>query len=368
MLVYIIFPCLIAVIGTFMCRENSGKVSKAIFCSLFGLSVFLLQSLRSYVGTDYWSYTQLYEYFSYNDDSARTLTHEKGFSIPLEIINEVFPERYIMFALIAAVVAAGSAYYIYKYSSNPCVSAVSFICFGLFFYSMNFMRQFIAGIIIMYAITNIHNKSFFRYLTLILFASCFHWSALVMIPFYFILNIKMESITLTAYIICAVMLAIFAKDIIQFGIDTLYLKYQNDYEIDTGSISYAYIICYGIVFCVAYIFRAELEKRNTMSNIYLSCLFFACMFEMLGTVSAILSRFTLLFIIPPFLGLIPDLLDVVYEKVREFAGEKYKKTTVRLFVCFAAFAFVSCFYGWLLSTNSNGVIPYRTVFEYSGVQ
>lgn len=366
MLVYIVFPCLTALIGSFMCREKSGKVSRAVFCSIFGLAVFLLQSLRSYVGTDYWSYTQLYDYFTYNDDSARTLTHEKGFSVPLEIINEIFPERYIMFALIAAAVAAGSAYYIYKYSSNPAVSAVSFICFGLFFFSMNFMRQFIAGIIIMYAITNIHNRSFFRYVTLILFASCFHWSALVMLPFYFILNIKMESITLTAYVICAVMLAIFAKDIIQFGIDTLYLKYQTDYEIDSGSISYAYIFCYGILFAAAYIFREDIEKRNPMTNIYLSCMFFACMFELLGTVSAMLSRFTLLFIIPPFLGLFPDLLDAIYEKVRGFAGKKYKSSTVKLVVCLSAFAFAGCFYFWLVSTNSNGVVPYRTVFEYNG--
>ena len=92
------------------------------------------------------------------------------------------------------------------------------------------------------------------------------------------------------------------------------------------------------------------------------------MFELLGAVSAILSRFTLLFIIPPFLGLFPDLLDAIYEKIREFAGKKYKKSTVRLLVCFSALAFAACFYGWLLSTNSNGVVPYRTVFEYSGLQ
>lgn len=365
MLIYILLPIALAVPGIFLCTERAGKVGKAIYSVYFGVVIFLLAGFRSFVGTDYKSYAQLYQYFNFVEmDEVTKLAHEKGFAVPLKILCDGFESYHAMFMVIAFVIALGTAVFIYRFSSRPWVSAVAFVCYGLLFYSMNFMRQFIAGVIIMFAMEFIRDKCFFRYLALIMLASCFHWSALVMIPFYFILQIKLEPIVLAEYSVVSVMLLVFSNDIIELGFKTFYTKYLTDYTPDIGSgIPWFYLIGYGLLFAAAFALRKRLYKRDPMNSIYLSALFFVVLFELLGAKQAMLSRFGLLFILPVFLGLAPELADTAIE----FAREKFPEKKRIAAVCTAVVMIIYSggFFARLLSVGSNGSVPYRTVFEYT---
>lgn len=365
MIIYILLPIVLVVPGIFLCREKAGKVGKGIYAAFFGIAVFALMAFRSFVGTDYQSYAQLYDYFNYAEmDEVSKLAHEKGFVVPLKILCDIFEDYHALFAVTAFFIAAATAIYIYKFSSNPCISALAYVCFGMFFYSMNFIRQMIAGVIVMFAVEFIREKSFIRYLAVILFAACFHWSALVMIPFYFILQIKLEPLILGAYAAVSAMLLIFAEDIIDFGLKTLYTKYLTDYTPDLGGgVSAAYLLCYGVLFAAAFLLRKRLYAKNEMNGVYLSCLFFVVMFELLGARYAMLSRFGLLFIMPAFPGLAPDLVSSASEMAKERFAAKPKLASALTYTVFALIA--AGFYIWLVSSGSNGAVPYRTVFEYS---
>ncbi len=365
MIIYILLPIVLLIPGIFLCREKTGKAGKAVYSAFFGIVIFLLMAFRSFVGTDYLSYAQLYNYFNFSEmTDVAGLAHEKGFVVPLKILCDIFDNYHALFAVTAFIIAAACAVYIYKFSSNPCISALAFVCFGMLFYSMNFIRQVMAGIIVMYALEFIREKSFLRYLVAVLLASCFHWSALVMIPFYFILQIKLEPLILAAYAAVAAMLVVFAPDIIDFGLKTFYTKYLTDYTPDLGSgISPAYLLCYGAVFAVAFAFRKRLYEKNTMNSVYLSCFFFIVMFELLGAGYAMLSRFGLLFVMPAFMGLAPDLISSAEEACAEKLAGKPRLAKVCVYGAFALIAIG--FYLWLILTNSNGAVPYRTVFEYT---
>lgn len=365
--IYILFPVLLIIPGLFLCRYDSPKWTKIIYTVLFGLSVFILSAIRYMVGTDYSSYASLYRYFDFAEaEEVSGLAHEKGFAVTLDIINE-FADSYVaMFAFAAFVIAVGVAVYIYRYSDNICISAISFLLFGLFFYSMNFVRQFIAAVILLYAIRYIHSGSFLRYLLVVLFASAFHWSALLMIPFYFILKIRLEPLVLAAYGVFSVMLFIFSDDIVNFGISIFYTKYQGDYTPDINSgVSFYYAVGYGILFIAAFLFRERLYKRDPANSIYINCLFFAVLFELLGFRHAMLSRFALLFIIPGCLILVPEMVRVITEKFTEKITVPLKKTFVAMTVMSGFIVFGVLFYGCLLADNSNGVVPYHTIYEYN---
>lgn len=365
LIIYFLLPLILLVSGLLLCREKTGKVGRGIYSAFFGIVIFALAALRSFVGTDYQSYAQLYNYFNFAEmEEVSELAHEKGFVVPLKILCDIFEDYHAIFVVTAFFIAAAAAIYIYKFSSDPCISALSFVCFGMFFYSMNFIRQMIAGVIVMFAMEFIREKSFLRYLVAVMFAACFHWSALVMIPFYFILQIRLEPLVLGAYAAVSAMLLIFADDIIDLGLKTLYTKYLTDYTPDLGSgVSIAYLLCYGVLFISAFVLRKSLYSKNEMNSVYLSCLFFVVMFEMLGARYAMLSRFGLLFVMSAFMGLAPDLVSSASEAAKEKFPARPRLASALVYTAFALVA--AGFYLWLIFSGSNGAVPYRTVFEYS---
>jgi len=365
LLVYILLPIVLFIPGILLCREKTGRTGKGIYAVFFSIAIFALMAFRSFVGTDYQSYAQLYNYFNFAEmNEVSKLAHEKGFVVPLKLLCDIFEDYHVLFAVTAFFIAATAAIYIYKFSSNLYVSALAYVCFGMLFYSMNFIRQMTAGVIVMFAVEFIREKSFLRYLAVIMLAACFHWSALIMIPFYFILQIKLEPLILGAYAAVSAMLFIFAEDITDIGLKTLYTKYLTDYTPDLGSgVSVAYLLCYGALFACAFVLRKRLYVKNKMNGVYLSCLFFVVMFEMLGAKFAMLSRFGLLFVMPAFLGLAPDLVSSAAEAAREKFSAKPRLASALAYSAFALAA--AAFYMWLIISGSNGAVPYRTVFEYS---
>lgn len=367
MAIYILFPILLIVSGVFLCRENSSKLYKIIYTALFGAALFGLAALRYMVGTDYYAYSELFNSMRLMDaGDLSALTFEKGFAVLLHILAEGSESFVGMFALIALIVAAGVAVYIYRYSSNACISALSFVMLGCFFYSMNFMRQFVAAVILMYAIRYVQDKSFIRYLILVLFAAVFHWSALLLIPFYFILKIRLEPLILAAYALISVMFFVFSDEVVELGISIFYTKYENGYTPDVNAgVPVFYVVGYGLLLVLAFVFRNELYKRDQANSIYINCLFFAVMFELLGFKHAMLSRFALLFIVPSCIVLVPELVAVTSEKVTAGFSDSVKKTFASMTVLVVFAVCGSVFYGFLLAGNSNGVVPYRTVYEYN---
>ena len=363
---YIALPFIAALPGIFLCNEKMGRKGRIIYCAFFGLLVFLTEALRSYVGTDYASYSELYYFMNFADmDEVMSLAHEKGFVVPLKMLNEIFYERYAMFGCIAFIVAVGMAVFMYRHSDKPWVSAAAIVCFGPVFYSMNFMRQFIAGIIIMFAFEYIKSRSFFKYLVLVLLASCFHWAALVMIPFYFILRIDINIPVLIAYTAFSVVLFCGSDVIIDIGLNTFYTKYQADYMPDLKlGVALVYPVGYTLMFIAAFAFRKKLCEINPDNSMYISCLFFIAMFELLGAKHAMLSRFGLFFVIPPMICLMPDLVTAMADT----AGKKLdaKKSAIVSVSVFSLCALL--FYSQLIMINSNGVVPYRTVFEDTGYE
>jgi hypothetical protein len=92
------------------------------------------------------------------------------------------------------------------------------------------MRQYLAVMIILFALRYIDQNRFFHYLIWILLASTFHVSAMLMIPFYFILKIPMNRIVLAAYSIVGAVLYLFSYQLLDFATRFVYKIYTIDSE------------------------------------------------------------------------------------------------------------------------------------------
>ena len=372
MLIYIILPFAAVISGMALCHpklnENCKNAGKIIYCSLAGVGLFIISAVRYAVGYDYYLYANWYNSLrTASFEEIAFMRHEKGFLFSLKVLSGAGFEYQAMFVIIAFVAAAGVMLLIYKYSRAPWVSVSAFIFIGLYFISMNFMRQFIAALIISFALRYVTEKRFFRFAGYILFASVFHFSALLLLPFWFVLKIKFNNIILLLMLAGSMIVYIFVTPLMTFVTDYVYTYYDpvTNVEASTG-LSPVYTIAFALFFGLAFLLRNMLVRRNKYANVLICSMYFAVFFSFLGTAHAILSRLALLFIIAPVLILSGD----IYITLRDLVLLTFKdsKTKRRLYVIILGLVLLfvcGLYYNFLLHDSErgfNGVVPYQTIW------
>lgn len=361
MTVYYVMLLLLVAAGVIMCRNSKGE---NIYLACAGMVFFLVAAVRRFTGIDYNSYSTIYYNFNFMDyDDVSALRFEKGFIFPFKILSDLFQTPQIIIAVVAFIVAAALMIYTYKYSSIKWVSCAAIMTYGLYFYSLDFLRQIIAALIVTYALKYLNTNQYLRYIVLILFASTFHVSALIMLVFALILKIRMNYIILALYSTVTVLIMLFSENIMEFVTRYVYSNYDPKTSIEmTIGLPITYSIAYGIVFLLAFAFRKRLIERNSFNSIVINCMFFVTFFEIVGTKHAIISRLALLFIIAPTIILIPELVMVI----KSWLEEKKKSTERRKKISvIAAYAVMSVFSVAVFQTfmiyDNNGIVPYDTL-------
>lgn len=350
--------------GYFICKLKCGRL---IYCIAAGIALFIVAAIRAHVGYDYNLYGSVFmnNMTRSMEDILSGERMEKGFIIPFKLISDVTSDYQVMFVIIALIITAAVMLYIYFYSEKPYLSIFFFLTFGLFFNSMDFMRQMIAAGVILYALQFVKKKQFIRFLALVLFASVFHVSALIMIPFYFILRIKMDWLTLGIYSGVTVLYFLFSWDILGFVTKYVYKGYDptKSVEVINGT-NPIYALFFALFFMLAFLLRKELTEKDPFNNVLLNCMFFMAFFEICGIRHAIISRFAVLFFIPPVVILLPRVFDALMKKCSEvFGGEKTRTNILKTVSVVVIMGICSFMYTYMIANNYNGISPYRTIFE-----
>lgn len=363
MVVYWLLLIASLAVGIPLCKRKYGR---GIYCGVMGLALFITAAIRAHVGYDYNLYGLWFiDTISQSIEEIMYIKNEKGFMIPMKLLSDVNTDYQFMFVCIAFVLTTAIMLYIYFYSEKPYLSVFFFLSFGLFFNSMNFMRQMTAACVIMFALKYVKEKQFMRYLALVLFASTFHISALLMIPFYFILRIKMDWLTLGIYSIGTVFIFMFSWQMMDFITDYVYKGYDPSRNVEMiNGTKPEYAIFFTVFFLLAFLLRKDLIKEDPFNNVLLNCLFFTVFFEIIGIRHAIISRFAVLFFIPAFVILVPKVVSVLIKKCgKAFEGDKTRCNilkTVAIVLVFGSSAFM---YTYMILNNYNGVSPYRTIYS-----
>ena len=121
-----------------------------------------------------------------------TVKKDKGFYFLSAVIKCIVGNNSVVYLFIIAVLQAGMLFYVYrKYSSRYLVSFFLFLASTDYIsWMFNGMRQFLAVTITFIGIKFILDKKYVKAIILILIASLMHQSALLMIPFIFIVQGK----------------------------------------------------------------------------------------------------------------------------------------------------------------------------------
>ncbi len=284
---------------------RNGILLSGIFVLLFFVS-----ACRYYVGNDYPRYEEFF-YLMMIEGSDGVPT-EIGFNILAKGIQHLFGMgcNLLIFAVFAALIAFFFVKGIYDLSTHFCFSFFLFMTFGYYFNSMNTIRYYLALALAVVSMKYVLRKQYVKFLLVVLLASTFHRSVLLVIPVYVIANYAWKRWQMIALAVLGAA-AFVLRDLVLKVIVYIYPNYENTAYLEGGTSLVNIVRCAGIFAVGLLLYRKTIKDRPINRFFfqlnYLSLLLYVC-----GSFIPEISRIGYymnvgqLFLIPGMIGALPD--------------------------------------------------------------
>jgi transmembrane protein EpsG len=258
------------------------------------LTLVLVSGLRSNIGDTYF-YKHIYEINDFTWDFVLS-QKDLGFGILQMLLQQLSNDSQILIFTTALITNVLIVLVLYKYSRLPEIALYVYITSGMFIVSMNGIRQFLAAAIIFTSTKYLLEGNLKNYILIILFASVFHQSALILIPIYFL--VRRNAWTSATYLMLMIAI-IFTLGFdkfsqVLFGVieDSHYSEYQNS---DEGGANFLRVIVYAAPVILAYLGREKLRDIFPGSDYIVNMALLNVVFMIIATQNWIFARFTIYF-------------------------------------------------------------------------
>ncbi|MFZ3577245.1 EpsG family protein [Virgibacillus sp. DJP39] len=306
------------------------KPNKLLFFGALA-SLVAVSGLRSNIGDTYY-YKHAYEVSNF---SWELIFSQKDIGFGM---LQMFLQRYVSYdpqVMIFATALLTNAIILlvlYHYSRMIELSLYVYITGGLFLVSMNGIRQVLAAAIAFAAIKFLIEGNFIRYAIIILIASLFHQTALILLPIYFLVRFKAWSKATIALIIFAVAIVIgfeqFSSLLFSAIEGTQYGHYENFAE---GGANILRVAVDAVPLAIAYLGRNRLREILPNSDYIVNMTLLGFIFMLLATQNWIFARFSIYF------GLYQLIL--ISWVVKLFTKKDEKIIYYGILICFFAYYF-----------------------------
>lgn len=237
------------------------KVSTITLWSIFLLLLFLA-GFRWDVGID-WA-----NYMGIGENAAVSARIEPAcLALKFVLYSKGFTDGGYWLWIMAFIILYFFFYSFWKFSISPVFSAALFVCLGIFFETLNGVRQYAAISLFIYSWQFIFRKQVVRYLIVILIGSLFHTSMLFMLPVYWIASIKYNKKFLAILCILCIPLSLLSSAIIPkiIGLFPQYTVYEDmEFAIAANSNKLAYLrmLFPLFIFLISYPFYDKLSQNR----------------------------------------------------------------------------------------------------------
>ncbi len=234
--------------------------------------------------------------------------------------------------------------------SSSTLKGVSDICFVFFLLGLNQLRQFLACSIVCFAYRYIAlDKRFTKYAILILLASTFHFSALIMLPAYFVLKLRMKMSYLAIASLFLLPFNFFYNQMLQFLFTVFKPSYvgtsfmDKTFVLDNRRILGALIITALVLF-----YFDQIETSGALNKVFANgALLATLLLALCGWIPEV-HRFAY-YLQAPIIFLLANIIKLE------------RSVYIRVFILAA----VSVYYFFFFTNNAAalwGVLPYKTIF------
>lgn len=162
------------------------SLHKSFLTMAIVMPLWLVMGLRYRIGTDYRAYEEIFRQAAlYN---SNTYNMEWGYYYLNRIGVAITHNEQIIFFLSGLLIILFLFKGIEKSNGSMYYGILAFMGLGNYFYAMNLQRQYIAIMIMFYALHFLEKKQTKKYLVCVIAAAFFHISAIIWIPVYFAVN------------------------------------------------------------------------------------------------------------------------------------------------------------------------------------
>lgn len=251
-------------------QERVKRISP-IFAVITVLPLIIWTSNRGNVGDTYAyleSFREMPTTFSAIGQYLNTITKDRGFYFCSAVIKCVIGNRETIYFLILAAIQSYLLFKIYrKYSTRFLISFFLFIASADYVsWMFNGARQFTAATIIFACFPWILEKKYIRTVIVILLASLIHGSALIMLPFVFIVQGKAWNKKTLFFIFCVIAIVVFADRFTNILdtllVDTQYENTLNSLEVEDDGTNILRVLVYAMPTILSLIGLRFIQNEN----------------------------------------------------------------------------------------------------------
>lgn len=348
MVIYSLLVLLTLIFGYIINNTKSIKGKKLCYCIIF-LSLLLVGGLRYDVGIDYLgTYVNVYYLMLQGYEDPRFDI------IPTLIMNIVIflDLHYQVFFLISEFIILYFTFQsIKEQAKDRQLGLFIFICGTLYFASFNIIRQSIAMVLFYYSLRYLEEGKTAKYILINIIGSLFHYSAIMFIPLYFIVNrdfkLSMKMFCLVFFFVCSGFVISNIITILDF---TKYGKYVHEADIYTSfeKLNFSTILNIGLWLCYELYFILS-KKKSRKDVIYSNIHFCGVMSTILGFYLPLGIRLFSYFRYIEFLS-IPNLISKINGRYR-------------ILIKFIAITFYLIYFVLMIGFKGEQYLPYKTILD-----
>ena len=322
------------------------QLINVVGCLIIFVLLFLVSALRLNVGNDYLNYVE----FMHLVYSRAYVPTEVGFNLLTYCIYSLcgFENYLLVFAIFAFFTIFFFMKAIYDQSRSFTLSFAMFMLLGYYFQSLSTMRYYLALGMALFSMRYVIKRDWPRFILLIVAASLFHKSALVVLPLYFLaqLNWKrwMYFVLGAAGVSC-----LFLNDFYLKVVVFLYPSYKNTEYLTGGTSKINILRCAVILLISLWLYRDHIKAKRIM-EFYFICNVMALVLYVFGSFLPVISRIGYYLTVSHIL-FVPALI----ECIRDDQKKKLIKASV-VTICILYFGI------YMAGAANDGVriLPYQT--------
>lgn len=382
MLVYLVNIFLIIVWALIFRIGKKTKLKQVLFVAICFLQCTLISAVRFRVGYDYSQYA--IGFFSMVVDGFSNMSYEDweiGYILLNKIVGIFTAWPGAIMVVTSVISMTGPAYLIARYSKNPFLSVFLYVNFYLFYLDMNFIRQAIAMSIICFAYGFLKDKKFWRFLLLVIIASTFHFTALYMIPVYFVCLLRINSRTMLLYLFGLFYYYLLSDGLLNFVLSRFHREYLGSQFIQWG-MNPLYVVIPVIVTLAMVIAAYYIKDKTRTLEVLIHLTLMMGFWQVISTKHSLFERFSYYTMIFTVLA-IPEAVSAFRSQLKTSLKTKYilaaqgsdgktrsavraakRKTSVAVISVVAAimvFVFAHNMLGLIVPPRgAHGVLPYQT--------
>jgi hypothetical protein len=198
MTVYYINLIAIVVLAVPLCLWRPATWKKILYLALTFSYMWFIATFREGIGFDYQSYIDIFEQARTGEQSLGAIFSnlinggiEPGFYLLNRLLALFVHNSVVMYGIYSFLMLVPVVLFIYRYCADVWLSTWLYVTVTFFYTIMNFVRQGMAVSIILLGYKFLREKKTIPFLAIVLLATMFHKTALIMIPVYFLCQLKL---------------------------------------------------------------------------------------------------------------------------------------------------------------------------------